>query len=190
LAKLEAAHKEQAMKNKMKIAGIAAGALVAVAGAGAALAHGGFEHGGHRMMKWAFEHRVSEAEDYVAATPEQRKVIESARDNIEAKFKARMEAHRAEHAKGQEAPADIHDMVRLLEQDKIDQAALYAAIDARADEMKAMAREIVPEVVKAHDALTPAQRQKEMRARFEERRNSGDDDGRGFGGPPPPPEHE
>lgn len=68
-------------ENKTKIAGIAAGALVAVAGAGAAVVHGGLEHGGHRMMKWAFEHRGSETEDYVAATPEQRKVIESARDN-------------------------------------------------------------------------------------------------------------
>jgi hypothetical protein len=68
-------------KDKTKIAGIAAGALVAVAGAGAAVVHGGLDHGGHRMMKWAVEHRVSEAEEYVAATPEQRKVIKSTRDN-------------------------------------------------------------------------------------------------------------
>jgi len=187
------------MKSKLAVAGICAGALVAVVGAGAAYAHGRFGHGGPGFMKAQMEKRIAEAEDFVAATPEQRKVIDGARDSIETKMQAHFEARRAEMKAQQGAqkgpPADIHDMVRLLAQDKIDEAALYAAIDAKAEEMKSMARELVPEIVKAHDALTPAQRQKladratQRRAQMHERwqqhgQGAGAPDERGgFGGP-------
>ena len=182
------------MKNSWKVAGLVAGAL-AIIGAGAAVAHG---RGGPGFMKAAMEKRLAEAEDFVAATPEQRKVIEGSRDAIEAKMKARFEARRAEFEKSKGAPpADPHDLVRMLASDKIDEQVLYAEIDRRAEEMKAMAREIVPEVIKAHDALTPEQRQK-LAARAEkmrsERRGAGGHHGwhggpggagpqGGFGGP-------
>ena len=183
------------MKNKWMVLGLCAGALVVV-GAGAAVAHG---RGGPGFMKMAMEHRISELEDYVQATPEQRKVIEGSRDAIEAKMKAHFEAKKAERAASANKgapPADPHDMVRLLAQDKLDERELYAEIDRRAEEMKAMAREIVPEIIKAHDALTPAQRQKlaaraeerhqKMRERFEKGGpggHRGPDERGGFGGP-------
>ena len=64
--------------------------------------------------------------------------------------------------------------------------------------MKSMARELVPEIVKAHDALTPAQRQKladratqrreQMHERWQQHGQGagapgGPDDRGGFGGP-------
>jgi Spy/CpxP family protein refolding chaperone len=180
------------MRSKLSILGICAGALVVVA-AGAAYAHGGFGRGGPGFMERMIEKRIANAEDYVEATPEQRKVIDAARDSISTKMKAHFEARRAARQAGGQngAPTDPHDMIRLLAADKIDEAAIYAAIDARAEEMKSMAREIVPEVIKAHDALTPAQRQK-LAARAEERRSEmqkrwhgapPDDERGGFGGP-------
>ncbi len=191
------------MASKLSILGIAAGAAVVLMAAGTAFAHGG-RGGAGFFMKHAFEHRVSEAEDFVEATPEQRKVIESARDNIETKMKARFEQHLAERqaagANGQKGPMDPHDMVRLLAADKIDEQAIYAEIDRRAEEMKQAAREILPEVIKAHDALTPAQRQKlaaraeqrhsQMRERWQQHHDGArvgpDDERGGFGGPDHP----
>ncbi len=175
------------MKSKWTILGLTLVAVVAVGG-GAAYAHGRFGHGG--FMKAMMEKRIAEAEDYVEATPEQRKVIDAARDSIETKMKAHFEAHRAAMQANQGTPrGDPHDMVRLLAQDNLDEQAIYAEIDRRAEEMKAMARELVPEIKRAHDVLTPAQRQKlaaratERRANMKQHWEERHGEQGGFGGP-------
>ena len=51
--------------------------------------------------------------------------------------------------------------MKVLTADQVDVNALNAAADQRAQDMAATAKEIViPALVKVHDALTPAQRQK------------------------------
>ncbi len=114
------------MKKTTLILGLCTGGLIAVVGAGAAYAHG--HRGGPGFMQMMVEHKIAEAEDFVAATPEQRKVIDAARTAIEAKMKAHFEAHRAarqaQAGNAQKPPADPHDMIRLLAADKIDEAAI------------------------------------------------------------------
>src|SRR6266852_6722916 len=51
--------------------------------------------------------------------------------------------------------------MKVLTADQVDVNALNAAADQRAQDMAATAKEIIiPALVKVHDALTPAQRQK------------------------------
>lgn len=135
------------MKNWKK-ALIALGAVSIVAGAGAAWAgHGG----GHlTMMKHMVSARVEQAEDFIDATPQQRQVIDAAKDDILAKIAARMQAKQA-HA---------GELVDLLAADKLDTDRLYRLADERAADIRELAKEIVPQIQKVHTALTPAQRQK------------------------------
>jgi Spy/CpxP family protein refolding chaperone len=48
----------------------------------------------------------------------------------------------------------------MLTADKLDSSALYALADQHAQDIQDLAKVIVPEIQKVHDALTPAQRQK------------------------------
>ena len=151
--------------------------VVTLVGATGAFAFG---HGrGGKFLKHMIAMRVEEAEDYVEATPEQRKVIEAAKDSIAGKLEARMAAHVGERAQ----------WIELFAGSGLDAQAVYARVDAKADEMKAMAREIVPELIKVHDVLTPAQRQKlaehakAMRARHGGHHGGPGGGLGGFGGP-------
>ncbi|MBS2026123.1 MAG: Spy/CpxP family protein refolding chaperone [Deltaproteobacteria bacterium] len=104
---------------------------------------------GH-MMKRIIEQRIANAEDLIDATPQQRATIDEAKASIIAKFQA--------HAQARGEKRD--QWIDLLSADNLDAQRIYSEADARAEEIKAMAREIVPEIQKVHDALTPAQRQK------------------------------
>ena len=132
----------------MKKAWIAVGALGVIAVAGAAWAGGPGGH--HRMMTHMITARVEQAEDLIDATPQQRQVIDAAKDSIVAQLAARME-----QKKGQR-----QELVAALTADNLDTARLYAVADQHAEELRAMAKVIVPEIQKVHDVLTPAQRQK------------------------------
>jgi periplasmic protein CpxP/Spy len=148
---------------------IGLGALVVLVAAGAAWAHG---RGGRFMMKQMITAHVAEAEDFIEATPQQRALIEQSRDNIlnalQAKQKDRSQAH--------------SQLVKLLTADKLDSGDLYKIADQHAQEMQALAKVIVPEIVKVHDALTPAQRQK-LAQKAEEMRAKHHGPPGGFGGP-------
>ena len=135
------------MKTWTKVA-VVVGAVTLV-GAGGAFAFGR-GMGGPRMMKHFIAMRVEAAEDLISATDAQRKVIDAAKDTILAKLETRMASHKGER----------EQFLELLASDKaIDASNVYAKVDAKADEMKAAAREIVPELLKVRDILTPAQRQ-------------------------------
>jgi protein CpxP len=148
---------------------IGIGALAVLIAAGAAWAHG---RGGKYMMKQMISARIAEAEDLIEATPQQRAQIEQSKDKILNALESRRQDRRQTHQK----------LVELLTGDKLTEADLYAVADQHAQEVQDLAKVVVPEIVKVHDILTPAQRQKlaakaqEMRQKHRERKG-------GFGGP-------
>ena len=73
-------------------------------------------------------------------------------------------------------------LMAALTGDRVDEAQLYAFADARAQDIKDLAKVIVPQVVKVHDALTPAQRQK-LATRAQQMHQKHQQNQGGFGGP-------
>jgi Spy/CpxP family protein refolding chaperone len=153
----------------MKRIMIALGALAILVGAGA-WAHGR----AGRNMQQMITKRVAAMEDLIKATPQQRAQIEQSRDTILNALQARRQQ------KGQQ---QTHEkLMQLLTADKVNPNDLYAVANRHAQAIQDMAKVIVPEIVKVHDVLTPAQRQtlaqkaQEMRQRHQEHQG-------GFGGP-------
>ncbi len=157
------------MKTKMWI-GI--GALAAVLAAGTAYAAMGHGFGHGRMMKHMISARIEDAEDLIEATPQQRVVIEQAKEDVFKALEARMQARQQNHGQ----------LIQLLTADKLDTDALYALANQRAQDIQDLAKVIVPEIQKVHDVLTPAQRQK-LAEKAKQMHNRGPGPG-GFGGPP------
>jgi len=93
--------------------------------------------------------RIAKALDAIDATPEQRAAVQAASLDIQAKL-------RASHHPGRSARGQIAE---LLAADQVDPHALQQVLDSRADQTKLLAAAIIPDLVKMHDALTPAQRQ-------------------------------
>lgn len=124
------------------IAGVVGGATAALA---AANGHRG------RNFQTMISARVNHLLDEVGATPEQRQTINQVKDDALAKLQQKRQQHESEHAY----------WMKVLTADQVDVNALNAAADQRAQEMAATAKEIIiPALVKVHDTLTPAQRQK------------------------------
>ena len=146
---------------------IALGSLAILVGAGA-WAHGR----AGRNMQQMITKRVAAMEDLIKATPDQRAQIEQSRDTILDALKAHRQA----------APQTHQKLMQLLTADKLNPDDLYAIANQRAQTIQDMAKVIVPEIVKVHDVLTPAQRQtlaqkaQEMRQRHQQHQG-------GFGGP-------
>jgi Spy/CpxP family protein refolding chaperone len=133
------------MKTKI-LMGTAVLGLALVAGAAYAMGHGGRG----KMMQQMISTRIADAEDYIDATPEQRAVIEQSKQTILSALKARHQSRQGTHAK----------TIDMLTADKLDTDALYALATQHAQDIQDLAKVIVPEIQKVHDALTPAQRQK------------------------------
>lgn len=155
------------MKRWMKIA-LAASVLAMAAGS---IAWGGRAARGH-MMKYMIAGRIDEALDFIDATPQQRQIVNDVKKDVFARFKEQRQAHR-----------DLGPQIAaLLAADKLDLEKLNALVDQKADNVRALGHEMVAQVAKVHDALTPAQRQK-LYAKWKERhaRRSRDSQG-GFGG--------
>jgi len=93
--------------------------------------------------------RITKALDAIDATPEQRSAVQAASLDIQAKLRA------SDHA-GRNATGEIAE---LLAADQVDPVALQHLMDSRTDQMKLLTAAIIPDLIKAHDALTPAQRQ-------------------------------
>ncbi|HXN81987.1 MAG TPA: periplasmic heavy metal sensor [Myxococcales bacterium] len=149
-------------------------AAVAIVGATAAFAAG--TQGRGMFMKQMVTKRVAAAEDYIQATPEQRQVIEAARDNIVATMEQRIAAHKA----------DRGQWLSLLTADTLDTSEIVAAAGKHADEIRATAAAVAPDLVKVHDVLTPAQRTKladHLRSMRGHHGHGAGGDAGGFGGP-------
>ncbi|GAC1597033.1 MAG: hypothetical protein NVS4B10_06490 [Myxococcales bacterium] len=154
----------QAWKKAAIGAGVLALAGIA-AGVAAAQPHG-------RFFKHMVAARVEEAEDLIEATPQQRQAIDQAKDAI----LATVEKHRADHQ------GEREQWISLLSGDTLSEKQVVDAAGRKADELRAVAQEIAPQLVKVHDVLTPAQRQKlAVKARAMHGGHRGGH--RGFGGP-------
>ena len=123
---------------------------------------------GHAWKKGGgMEAKIAAALDAVNATPEQRAVIQAAQQDLKAQLKASRQANKGE--RGQ--------MAQLFAADRLDTAALQAMVDKQAEARKAAFAAILPDLVKMHDALTPAQRQTllaKLTAERQQRHQKGD----------------
>jgi len=134
---------------KWKLIALALGLAGVLGGATAALA-GANGHRG-RNFQTMITNRVNHLLDQVNATPEQRQTINQVKDDALAKLQQKRQQHVNEHAQWMSA----------LTADTVDVNALNAAADQKAQQMASTAKEIIiPALVKVHDTLTPAQRQK------------------------------
>ena len=131
--------------NRTKKVAMAALALL-IGASGVAMAGQGGHHG---RRGGGMEAKITAALDSVDATPEQRAVFQAAQADIKAQLKAQRQASKGEHGQ----------MAQLLAADRLDTAALQAMVDKQAEARKAAFAAILPDLVKMHDALTPAQRQ-------------------------------
>ena len=134
------------MTKKILIGLCAVGLL---AGAGAAWAAAGHHGRGMGMMQHMLSARISEAEDLIKATPDQRAQIDQSKEVIVNALQSSMKERRQNHGQ----------LVQLLTADKLDTDALYAIANQHAQEIQDLAKVIVPEIQKVHDLLTPQQRQ-------------------------------
>jgi len=145
---------------------LALGIAGVLAGATAALAAGNGHRG--RNFQTMISNRVNHMLDEIEATPEQRQTINQVKDEALAKLQQKRQQHANEHAY----------WMKMLTADKLDAKELNAAADNRAQEMAATAKDIIiPALVKVHDTLTPAQREK-LAAMVKSHHPQG-----GFGGP-------
>ena len=125
--------------------------------------HGGHGHGRDPAAVAAFvTDRVDDALDDLDATPEQRQKIHAVKERMLAeagKMKAtRGEAHR--------------EVVAQWDAERPDAARLHALVDAKAEEMRALAHQAVDAGIEVHGVLTPEQRakiSKKMHRHAEER---------------------
>lgn len=146
---------------------IALGALAILVGAGA-WAHGR----AGRNMEQMISNRVAAMEKMVQANPQQVAQIEQSKNNVLKALQAKKVNRQQTH----------QQMMQLLTADKLNPDDLYAVANQRAQDIQDLAKVIVPEIVKVHDVLTPAQRQilaqkaQEMRQRHQQHQG-------GFGGP-------
>jgi Spy/CpxP family protein refolding chaperone len=140
-----------------KILGGAAAALLVVAGvvgltgfAGGCGGHGGWHGRDPARMAGFVTDRVDDLLDDVDATPEQRTRIQAVKDRLLAAGEqargGRREAHEAVVA---EWKAETPDAARL-----------HALVDARVEEMRALAHQAVDAGVEVHGVLTPEQRER------------------------------
>lgn len=102
-----------------------------------------------RMAARVKDH-VDEALDDVGATPDQRQQIQALVAGV-------LEKAQAVH----QGRADTHaQLLSAWKADRPDAAALHALVDQRLDALREAAHAAVDAGVKAHDILTPAQREK------------------------------
>ena len=136
-----------------KFFGGAAVALALVLGAVALVGFGCAHHAHPRDPAQVAKYvnaRVDDLLDDVDATPDQRTKIHAIADRMLAEG----QALHADHAK-------VHDTVLAQwRAETPDKAALHALVDARMDALRKAAHDAVDAGIEAHDALTPAQREK------------------------------
>ena len=149
---------------------IGLGALALVVAAGAAWAHG---PGRHLMMKQMIDKRVTEAEDLIQATPDQRAQIEKSKSAIVAALQQGAQARRQEH----------QDFVALLTTPGLTAQQLHDRVVAHLAQMQDLAdKEIIPQLVTVNNMLTRDQLTK-LAAKVEETRQKHMQHKGGFGGP-------
>jgi periplasmic protein CpxP/Spy len=136
------------MKRSWKIGIALVGVLVvALVAGGAALASGHMHEG---FLKRRVTRHIDAALDAVGASPAQRDAVHAARDHV---FATIEETHDAERG-------DLDAALALWQADRIDPAAVASLRARHVAAAKKAGDAIVQALSDAHDALTPAQRQK------------------------------
>ena len=137
------------MNWKMTLAGGAAGLAAVAILAGFRGGCGGHPHGRDPAEVAAFvTDRVDDALDDLDATPDQRQRIHEAKDRL-----------LAEGLKLRAARGETHrEVLAQWDSKRPDAARLHALVDARIDEVRALAHEAVDAAVEVHGVLTPEQR--------------------------------
>ena len=138
-----------------KILGAAAAALLVAVGFVALTGFrggcGGHRHGRDPAEVAAFAtDRVDDALDDLDATPEQRTRVHAVKDRL----LAAAQAARGDHHEAHEA------LLAEWKSASPDAAKLHVLVDARADELRALAHQAVDAGVEVHGILTPEQREK------------------------------
>ncbi len=156
------------MKKKIVIG---LGALAVVVAAGAAWAQG--PGGRHFMHGVSLTQRIAKMEDYVQATPQQRQ-------QIDAEVKQIVDIVKAQRQNGGK---NVHQqMMQLLTGDSLSADDVTSLAKQHADQMQALAAQIAPHIVKVHDTLTQAQRQK-LAEKLQQMHQKHQAPQGGFGGP-------
>jgi Spy/CpxP family protein refolding chaperone len=88
--------------------------------------------------------------DDVDATPAQRTQLQAIKDRVLADVQGLQANRQATH----------EAFLAEWKADRVDAAKVHALIDQRAEELKAIAHRTADAAIEAHDALTPAQREK------------------------------
>src|SRR5205814_7676270 len=114
--------------------------------------------GGPRMMKHMLSAHIEDAEDSINATPQQRQVIETAKQNIFKALDAQAGTRKAAH----------QQIVALLAADKLDTVKLNALVDEQVRAAGEIGHDIVAQVATVHASLTPDQRA-QLIAQFKQR---------------------
>jgi len=96
--------------------------------------------------------RVNEVLDELSATPDQRAQILAIKDRALREAQVRFEQNRDQNR------ADRRWALQQLTSDAPDRAALYAQLDARADQARVMGRKAIDTLLEVNAILTPAQR--------------------------------
>jgi Spy/CpxP family protein refolding chaperone len=117
--------------------------------------------------------RLNDHLDELKATPDQRAKIMAIKDRVLQQAQSQMEQHR------QQGQADRQWVINQLTSDAPDKNALYAKADAKADEFKSMAHQVIDALVEVNAVLTPEQRA-QLKAKIESMHGQGEG---GFGPP-------
>jgi periplasmic protein CpxP/Spy len=96
--------------------------------------------------------RLNDQLDELKATPDQRAKILAIKDRVLQQAQSQMEQHR------QQGQADRQWFINQLTSDAPDKDALYAKADAKADQAKSIAHQVIDALVEVNGVLTPAQR--------------------------------
>jgi protein CpxP len=132
---------------------ILGGATVLAGFAGGCHGHHGV-HGRDPAAMAAFvTARVDDALDDLDATPAQRTRIHAIKDRLLAAARATHDGRDADHAA----------LLAAWRSSNPDRAALLARVDARIDQLRALAHEAVDDAIEVHATLTPEQREKVAR---------------------------
>jgi len=105
----------------------------------------------NRMQEFATK-RVNETLDELNATPDQRAKILAIKDRALAQAKEQFEQRR------QQGQADKQWAIDQLTSNTPDRNAIYAKVDAKADQFKSIGHQVVDALLEVNAVLTPTQR--------------------------------
>lgn len=142
------------MKRKLLVLVAALAAFVALSGFGPGAGCGRAADPQERFARAQemVTKRLNDQLDELKVTPDQRTRILAVKDRVLNEARSRMEQSR------DQGKADRQWAVDQLTSDRPDKSALYARLDAKADQLKGMGHQVIDALVEVNAILTPQQR--------------------------------